>query len=82
MTGAAVPAGAPVAAGAGRLPAAIRERAGALAIELALFAALAAFGMAQWARLVEPQPTADLMLSLAVVCVAATGLSALAGLRP
>ena len=47
MTGAAVPAGAPVAAGAGRLPAAIRGRAGALAIELALFAALAAFGMAQ-----------------------------------
>ena len=82
MTGAAVPAGAPVAAGAGRLPAAVRERAGALAIELALFAALAAFGMAQWARLVEPQPTADLMLSLAIVCVAATGLRALAELRP
>ena len=82
MTGAAVPAGAPVAAGAGRLAVAIRERAGAIAIELALFSALAAFGMAQWARLVEPQPTADLMLSLAVVCVAATGLSALAGLRP
>ncbi len=84
MSGAAVPlGGGRAAAGRSRVPA----RSGTdqplpLLAELALFAALAAFGMALWARLVAPSSADRLALALAVVCAGAVGLRILAGRGP
>ncbi|MDX6584141.1 MAG: protein-glutamine gamma-glutamyltransferase [Solirubrobacterales bacterium] len=79
MSGAAIPAGRPLAParGVARTTVTARpvgdERAPrpALVIELPLFAALAALGMAQWARLVSPSSAGDVAAALGVICVAA-----------
>jgi protein-glutamine gamma-glutamyltransferase len=84
MSGAAVPVGAggELRRSGAWFPGAAR-RAGArparpaLAIELPLFAALAALGMSQWARLVEPSSAGSMAGALAVVCAGAGLLWAL-----
>jgi len=78
-----------VALGAGALPASgilpgsARERTArrALATELVLFVALAAFASAQWARLVSDPPLTRLGMALVVVGAGAAGLGALRARR-
>jgi protein-glutamine gamma-glutamyltransferase len=50
-------------------------------LELPLFAALGAFAMLQWTRLVEPAPLGREALALGAVCVCALGLRALGRLE-
>ena len=50
-------------------------------LELPLFAALGAFAMLQWTRLVEPAPLGREALALGAVCVCAVGLRALGRLE-
>ena len=87
MSGATAAAGV-ASAPAGSAPRAARAAAAAAAerplpllVELPLFAALAAFGMAQWARLVEPSAAGRLALALAVVCLGSVALRLIARRR-
>ncbi len=48
-----------------------------LGLELVLFAALAAFGLAQWARLFAAPPVVDLLAALAIGCAGGTALALL-----
>jgi len=81
VSGAALPAARPIPAREGRSSdlddSSSATAPVALLIELPLFAALAAFGMALWARLVEPSSADRELLALGVVCLAAVLLTAL-----
>jgi len=80
MSEAAIRAGAlPTRRAAGE-PSGLRP-AGTLAVELGIFAALGAFALAQWARLVSDPPLARLGLTLLVLSAVAASLGALRGRR-
>ena len=64
-------------AGRGRATAAVAERPLPFAVELGLFALIAAFSMALWARLVEPSSADRQALALLVVAAGAIALQLL-----
>ena len=80
MSGAAIglEAGPVGLAGRGRATAAVAERPLPFAVELGLFALIAAFSMALWARLVEPSSADRQALALLVVAAGAIALQLLA----
>ena len=63
------------------MSAAARPRWATVTLELALFAALAAFGLAMWARLFVSPPTARFAAVLAIAILGGWALASLAGSR-
>jgi protein-glutamine gamma-glutamyltransferase len=80
VTGVALPVGAS-ASRAPRRAASERSAASRIRVELTLFAALGALGVAQWSRLVSDPPLGRLLLAVAIV-TGGGALLALIGARP